>query len=201
MSSQKCDQYTTCLRQYWVNSPTSEEEIPQNGIGQNVTSLCHFTEIYIQPCSQPIQLYTHHVITISIILEQSVSSSFNGLCFTIFNLWSFYKIPPVQKKTRKQNILPYSFVPFLFLNCLYILKQTVQYLLLDISLIVFKLTPTPCCSSIRTLHGKLNITLVDNSLLVRQTDVGTVNDFVTLCLVNWWPVRVQHKKVCTLRPE
>ena len=41
-------------------------------------------------------------------------------------------------------------------------------------------------------YAKLNITLVDNSLSVGQTDVGKVNDFLTVPLVNWWLVRVQH---------
>ena len=36
-------------------------------------------------------------------------------------------------------------------------------------------------------HAKLNIALVDNSLQLKRTDVGTVNDFQTY-LVSWWLV-------------
>ena len=40
-------------------------------------------------------------------------------------------------------------------------------------------------------HVKLNISSNDNSLLVEQINVGTVNNFMTVCLVRWWPVHVQ----------
>ena len=40
-------------------------------------------------------------------------------------------------------------------------------------------------------NAKQNISSVDNSLLVGQTDVGTVNDFLTVLLVSWGPARLQ----------
>ena len=43
------------------------------------------------------------------------------------------------------------------------------------------------------MDAKLNITSVNNSLLVGQT----VNDFLTVSLVSWWPVSVQLKQIST----
>ena len=41
------------------------------------------------------------------------------------------------------------------------------------------------------LHGKLNITSNVSSLLVGKTDVSTVNNFLTVPLVRWWPALVK----------
>ena len=46
-----------------------------------------------------------------------------------------------------------------------------------------------------TDHGKLNVTSVENSQLLRQIDVGTV--FLTVQLVRWLPVRVQLEQSTT----
>ena len=46
--------------------------------------------------------------------------------------------------------------------------------------------------------ARLNMPSVDNSLLVGQTDDGTVNDFLTALLVSWCTT---YKNVCTVRLE
>ena len=43
-----------------------------------------------------------------------------------------------------------------------------------------------------SLHGELNITPTENSLLVGSK----LNDFLTIFLVNGWPVRVQLSHIC-----
>ena len=48
----------------------------------------------------------------------------------------------------------------------------------------------------KPLPATLNITLVDNSQLVGKTDGSTVNYFLTIFLVNWWPVHVQQQQFC-----
>ena len=43
-----------------------------------------------------------------------------------------------------------------------------------------------------TDHVKLNNSPIDNSLLVKHTNIGTVNGFLAVCLVSWGTVRVQR---------
>ena len=45
-------------------------------------------------------------------------------------------------------------------------------------------------------YGKLNTIPIENSPLVWQTDVGTVIDLMTVCLVSWWTVRVPILNIC-----